>query len=159
MERYIKTLNTVQVYSNHSKNSQLVKTFPPDELISFNREKRREGINWLEIYLDGNEKGYVKYNKQDVFICKYAELNDDEAIGFDYTCSTIGNKKLLFSEIFEPVNIHQEYTRETHFENKKGRVEIKRVDDSERNKTETIILKYDKNFVSVIPFSMQKKLK
>jgi hypothetical protein len=154
MERYIKTLNSIPVYSNHSENSQVIKTLPADEFITYNREKRREGINWLEIYLVGNEKGYVKYNKQDVFICKYAELIDDEAIGFDYTSTTIGNKKLSFTEIFEPVLINQGDDRETHFENKRARIEVKRVDG---NKTKTITLKYDSNFVTVIPFSMQKK--
>ena len=157
MQRYLKTLNTVKVYADHSQTSQIIKTYPQDEFIPFNREKLRNGINWIEIYLDNAKKGYLLKNKQDLFICKYAELRDDEALGFDYEYDTIGGKKLSFSEIFDPVQVNEMITPENYFESKKARVEVKRTDNKEKNKTETIILKYDPNFVRVVTFTMQEK--
>jgi hypothetical protein len=63
MAKYIHTLSPVTVYDNHSFQSQVVKKIPAGELVPYNREKLRDKINWIEIYLDNGQKGYVQKKK------------------------------------------------------------------------------------------------
>ena len=154
MEQYIRIINPVSVYEHHSENSPVIRQLPADEIVAFNREKRREGINWMEILPESGGKAYIKKNKQDLFICKYAELNDDEAHGFHYELKENRPHQLL--DIFRPVLVNELTDNLTPLPPDKARVEVKRVEDAEKNKAEYITLEYDPGAVTVIPFTLTK---
>ncbi len=151
MTRYIHTISDVAVYSNHSESSQVIQTIPAGQIVPYNREKRREGINWMEIYLDNGEKAYVKKDKKEIFICKYAQLDDDEVQGFNYKLEN--GRELDFYEVFTPILPAQA----PRMAGSKLWIELKRIKDRTKNQTESITLEYDPAEVEITPFRLLKK--
>jgi hypothetical protein len=150
MSRYLHILNDTEVYSGHSLSSQIIETLPAGSLVSFNREKRREGINWMEVYMNDGSKAYVQKNKKDVFICVYAELEDDEAHGFCYRPKN-GHQR-SFSELFTPV-----ITPDLSVpHNGKEYIELKRVKQITKGAEKTLTLEYDPAVVDVTPLLLTK---
>jgi hypothetical protein len=47
----------MNIYTAHEENSK-TSDFLNGEIVAFNREKRRNGINWLEIYV--KERKHIK---------------------------------------------------------------------------------------------------
>ncbi len=158
LKNYIRTLSPVSVYANHSVNASILKTTVKDEYIPYKRIKLREGIRWFEVILPDNKLGYVKKDKDAVFKCKYAELEDDEAYGFNYILKT--DEDLSFYDLFKPYDVSKkgETTEDTEPVNAHLKiVEVKRVKDKEKNKFEYIQLQYDSSIVEVNPVVLKKK--
>jgi hypothetical protein len=154
MENYIRIINPVNVFEQHTENSPVIQQLSPDEIVAYSREKRREGINWMEIFLENGEKAYIKKNKQDIFICKYAELNDDEVTGFHYELKE--NKPHHFLEVFKPVLVNELIHDPEPIPADKARVAVKRIADAEKNKMEYLTLEYNPETVTVTPFTLNK---
>lgn len=151
MNRYIHTLQDVPAYTHHSASAQILQTLPAGIMVPYSREKRREGINWMEIFLTDGSKGYVKKNRDEIFICKYAELDDDEAQGFNYSLNSNSSKP--FFELFTPAgNAAHTPPADDHLW-----IELKRIKDREKNRTEQTTLAYDPNEVTLTPFRLRKK--
>lgn len=146
MERYLRILQPTKVYSKHSSISREIKILEPDTIISFNREKRRDKINWMEIYLDNKEVAYIKKDPLSFYKCEDVELNDDSTQGFNFTYKNEDNPP--FGSIF-----FQEGTADLI---NKGNVKAECVEDSEKNKKHYISMDYDKDLVEVNPITLNK---
>lgn len=149
MNNYIKALNTLDVYQYHSQLAPVIKQIAAGDLIEYNREKRREDTNWMEIYLENGDYGYIRKDKQEMYICKHVDLSDEEATGFDYV---IKDKNLAFSDVFKPVSLlKQEEVAEG-----KERIIVSRLIDKEKNKKEYLLLDYDPELADVTTFTLDK---
>ncbi|ADV50612.1 hypothetical protein Celal_3346 [Cellulophaga algicola DSM 14237] len=84
MDKFLRILKPVKVYAKHESKSRIIKELAPDELILFNREKRRNQQNWMEIYLEKDKVGYLKKDSDTFFRCSFASLNDEISTGFNY---------------------------------------------------------------------------
>ena len=76
MDKFLRILKPVKVYAKHEAKSKIIKELQPDELISFNREKRRNKENWMEIYLEKDTVGYLKKDSDAFFRCSFASLKN-----------------------------------------------------------------------------------
>ncbi|GEM_PF-1928987 len=82
MKRYLKILTPINVFQNHDLQSPIIDTFQPDQLIHYNREKRRDGKNWMEVYIGEDGIGYIPKERDTFFKCEFVKLNDQLAEGF-----------------------------------------------------------------------------
>lgn len=104
----IRILETIPLYSDtnlESKTSQLINN---TNIVDFNREKRRNGINWMEIFVNG-KKLYVKKENDKMNIVKRAKLIDNSCTVIFYKAKDGGYHE--FNEVFTPFhleNINQE---------------------------------------------------
>lgn len=146
MERYLRILQPTKVYSKHSSIAREIKTLEPDTIISFNREKRRDKVNWMEIYLENKEVAYIKKNSVDFYKCEDVELDDDYSQGFNFTYKNEENP--TFGSIF-----FQEGTTDII---NIGNIKAECVEDSEKDKKHYVSLDYDKDLVEVNPISLNK---
>lgn len=76
MSRLIKILNTVSIYSNYDEHTQTSHFLMHGNIVDFNRIKRRNGIDWMEILIDG-QKRYIKKNTSQFFKLKEVKILDD----------------------------------------------------------------------------------
>jgi ABC-type multidrug transport system fused ATPase/permease subunit len=143
MDNYLKILKPTTVYS-HWTGSNIIKTLSTNENIRFNREKRRGGSDWIEIYLDENQKGYINVSNKNYIIYQYVSLTDDLSVGINYI--PIG-KEQTFDSIFSFLSNGKKPDLET------GLAEFKRVDG---DKKEQLYLGYDENNVVVVPIKYLK---
>lgn len=81
MLKKIKIHQAVSVYSNHDENSKTTIFLSEGQIVDFNREKRRNKVNWMEIYIN-NQKAYIKKDLSKIFILKNAKLDDDSCSVF-----------------------------------------------------------------------------
>ncbi|MGD1318426.1 hypothetical protein [Chryseobacterium sp. 2R14A] len=143
MLKKIKIHQAISVYSNHDENTKTSIFLSEGQIVDFNREKRRNGINWMEIYLN-NEKAYIKKDFSKIFILKGGKLSDN-------SCNVLfwepKNKNDKFDNVFSPVQ------NET---NSLEKIQIQRIYD-EGKKTKLITLFYDKEYVDVNKKVLYKK--
>lgn len=76
MLKKIKIHQAVSVYSNHDESSKTTNFLSEGQIVDFNREKRRNKINWMEIYING-QKAYIKKDLSKIFVLKNVKLDDD----------------------------------------------------------------------------------
>lgn len=100
MSKKIKIHQTISVYSNHEESAKTSNFLSEGQIVDFNREKRRNGINWMEIYLD-NEKKYIKKDFSKIFILKEGKLADNSCNVLFWEPKDSENYK--FEDIFLPV--------------------------------------------------------
>jgi len=143
-KRYINILSEIEVFAKHELSSSVIKTLKVGELISYNREKRRKGINWMEVYLDDNRKGYIKKDLSKIFICEKVILSADNATGFNFEHKS---KTLL--------PIDQLFFQKGHFKSSDspvGNIDLRSVNDVEKGDIVSLNLEYLKDVVDVKGF-------
>ncbi len=148
MKRYLRILEPTVVYSKHELSAKTPETLKPGELISYNREKRRNGINWMEIYINGYKVAYIQKEARNFFICKHAILSDENASGFTYSFKT--ELKLPRHMLFLP---------EGHLDNTKhtiGQISMKSIEKASENKMIYITLEYPAELIDVEPVIFRK---
>jgi hypothetical protein len=143
MDNYLKILKPTTVYS-HWTGSNIIKTINYNEIIRYNREKRRKGTNWIEIYLENNQKGYINVSDINYILFQYVKLSDDASIGFSYTAA---NKHQSFDSLFHFLSNGKKP------EVNSGVVLLKRVFSDMK---ELLYLGYDENLVEVKPIKFFK---
>ena len=148
MKHYLKILKPTKVYTKHELFSSQMKTLEPDTIIPFNREKRRNKVNWMEIYLEDEKVAYIKKEYENFYRCENVTLDDDSVQGFSVTYKT--NKKPSFDSLFFPVGTL------TKTENI-GIVKAESVKDAKEDKKIHIQAEYDENLIEVAPFVLTKK--
>jgi len=147
-KRYLKILKTSAVHSEHSKSSSIIETLIPQQMISYNREKRRDGINWMEIYLPGNKVGYIEKKSDSLFICSLVELADESVQGFGFTQK--GNGSLPMNMLFGPTGHYSSQHQNV------GRVKLESVENAAENKIIRGSLEYLPDQVDVEIFEFKK---
>ncbi|OBW41830.1 hypothetical protein AB670_01781 [Chryseobacterium sp. MOF25P] len=144
MPKKIKIHQTVSIYSNHEESAKTSNFLNEGQIVDFNREKRRNGINWMEIYLD-NEKKYIKKDFSKIFILKEGKLADNSCNVLFWESND--NENYKFDDIFSPVQNEANSLEE---------IEIRRIyDDGKKEKW--IRLYYDKENANVYKTVLYKK--
>ncbi|AZA59532.1 hypothetical protein [Chryseobacterium indoltheticum] len=144
MSKKIKIHQTISVYSNHEESAKTSNFLTEGQIVDFNLEKRRNGINWMEIYLD-NEKKYIKKDFSKIFILKEGKLSDNSCNVLFWEPKNKENYK--FDDIFSPVQNEANSLEE---------IEIRRIyDDGKKEKL--IKLYYDKENADVYKKILYKK--
>lgn len=136
MPKQIKIHKIVSIYSDHNENAKTQNFLSEGQIVGFNREKRRNGINWMEVYLHGN-KVYIKKDFSKIYLLRKAKLIDDSCTVIFYDSKS--NERLDFDDVFTPHqldNMNQESVR------------MKRIYD-EAQKEKYIDLYYNKETVDV----------
>ncbi len=83
MSNYLRPLLPISIYENHDLNSSIIGTLEPKVLVKYNREKRRNGVNWIEIYMNNDSKAYIQ--KSDLYtLCTRVSVRNDSIQGFNY---------------------------------------------------------------------------
>lgn len=131
---YLKTLQEIDVYPKHELTAIKIKTLPPETFVPYNREKRRNGSNWMEIYLENDKKAYIKREDNTFFKCEKVTLDDQSALGFKYTQKL--TPPLPFKELFFPKGGSH------HIESLVETVQLKSIEDSTENKMISLDLEY-----------------
>lgn len=150
MSNYLRAYTALKVYENHSESSKQLGSIEKDTLVKFNREKRREGINWMEIYLYNGEKAYVKKDYTKFFLCENSVLNDDEAIGISYELKTGENKG--FYQLFNLIG-DDNLSSESHLH----QVSLTTIHDNEKHKISFLNIVYNPQEVDVQTISFKEK--
>ncbi|WP_158977436.1 hypothetical protein [Cellulophaga sp. L1A9] len=149
MDKFLRILKPVKVYAKHESKSRIIKELVADELILFNREKRRNQQNWMEIYLEKDKVGYLKKDSDAFFRCSFASLNDEISSGFNYEYKTEDASKI--ATLFHQVGTlnKEQHTVET--------IEVKTIDDSDEKKIAQLQLEYNADIINVIPVVFTKE--
>ncbi|GAA4111749.1 hypothetical protein GCM10022393_09630 [Aquimarina addita] len=137
----MRVLKSIEVYANHEVSAKNINTLLPDQLIQYNREKRRNGEDWMEIFLENNKKAYIKKDTSAFSVCDKVILDDDSALGFGYSQKT--EPQLSIDKLFFP----QGYL--TSSDHEIGTVEMKTVENFEEKKMISIHLEYLEEVVDV----------
>lgn len=144
MAKKIKIHQAVSVYSNHEENAKTSNFLSEGQIVEFNREKRRNGVNWMEIYLD-NEKKYIKKDLSKTFILKEGKLADNSCNVLFWEPKNSENYKFddIFSHVQNEINSLEE-------------IEIRRIYNGSK-KEKWITLYYDKENAEVYKKVLYKK--
>ncbi|WP_294214845.1 hypothetical protein [uncultured Chryseobacterium sp.] len=137
MSKQLKISHIIPIYSNHEENARTDDFISAGKIVRFNREKYRNGIHWMEIYIN-DRKVYVKKDLSKMFLVKKAKL-------FDNSCT------VLIFENKEGNNYTFEQAFTTHRFNDMNQEHIilKRFYD-EATKEKQVVLFYDENKVLVL---------
>ncbi len=146
--RYLKILQEISVHSNHEISSPKIETLLPNQIIPYNREKRRNGINWMEIYLKNDKIAYIKKEHDTFYKCENVTLNDEKAIGFNYSQKT--SPPIPMDKLFFPEN-HPDLTN-----NEVGKFKLESVEDTSENKIVHITLDYPKDLIDLEEIEFKK---
>lgn len=139
--KYIKILKEIQVYSEPNLGSTKIKTLSNGEFASFNREKKRNGIVWLQIFIKNKEIGYIKKIKNTYFECRYVSLKDEKVIGFNYIVK--GEIKKAKSSLFFPYGLLDRKSNDV------GDIKLETIKNSQENKKYNFNLEYKKNLIDL----------
>lgn len=99
MPKHIKIHRIVSIYSNHDENAKTQDFLNEGQIVVFNREKRRNGINWMEVYHHG-KKVYIKKDFSKMYILRKTKLIDNSCTVIFYEPKDGG--KYEFEDIFTP---------------------------------------------------------
>lgn len=99
MPKRIKVLQPVVLYTAHAESSKTSDFLHEGEIVKFNREKRRNGMNWMEIYFHG-KKNCIKKDFSKMSILRKAKLIDDSCTVVFYVSKTAENYG--FNDVFTP---------------------------------------------------------
>ena len=147
MDNYLRVIHPIEVYNNWiggEFKSSVINTLQPNEIVHYNREIRRKGENWLEIYIENNKKAYIKVSRVHYELYLYVSLSDENSSGFSFD---IIDKEVPFGSIFTFLSNTQKPTTTSNF------VELKRMFD---DKQQVIYLGYNPDIVSVEPIKFLK---
>ncbi|MCS3532212.1 hypothetical protein [Chryseobacterium sp. JUb7] len=136
MLKKIKIDQSVSIYSSFNENSKTLDSLNEGQIVNFNREKRRNQINWMEIYFQG-KKAYIKKDFSKICILRRARLLDNSCTVIFYEAKD--DKKYKFGEIF---------TSHQFDDLNQGSVKMKRIYD-EAQKEKTVNLYYNKTKAEV----------
>ncbi|MBB4805096.1 hypothetical protein HNP38_000368 [Chryseobacterium defluvii] len=136
MSKQIKILQPVKIYSDHEYEAETSNLLNAGDIVKFNREKRRNGIDWMEIFIN-NRKVYIKKDMSKLFILKEAKLMDN-------SCTVVFYKpkndiKYKFNEAF---TVHQFADKD------QGSIRMRRIYEV-ATKEKYIDLYYDKDMIEV----------
>ncbi|WP_064966183.1 hypothetical protein [Tenacibaculum ovolyticum] len=148
MKNYLRILKPTKVYTSHELTSGHVKILDPDTIISFNREKRRNKVNWMEIYLEDKKVAYIKKEHDNFYKCEDSILDDISAKGFSLNYKT--EEVLPFDSLFF---LEGTLTKTENI----GTVKLENIEDDEDGKSIYIYLEYDKNLLEITPIVLSKK--
>jgi hypothetical protein len=150
MGKVLSILEKVSLYSNHAENNKTNNFLEEGTFVNYNREKRRNGVNWYEVYLANKQKAYVKKDKSKIFVCKYCEIKSRNVKGFSYTKL---DENLTNNEIFNS------FTERILDVSKIGFVNLYfvDVDDKEIETTTDATIEYDKTKISVTDLKFYNK--
>lgn len=100
--RYLRVLESIDVYREHEVNSWIIGTLEVNQIIRFNREKRRNKKNWIEIYYKDNIIAYIPKKENSFYKCKRVKLKDEITEG----CSINYKREDIKSpyELFQPLS-------------------------------------------------------
>ncbi|QKX06034.1 hypothetical protein HN014_14340 [Aquimarina sp. TRL1] len=150
-KRYLKILQALPVYADHENNAKKILTLIPQELIPFNREKRRNGINWMEIYLENDKIGYIKKLPGAFYKCEQVSLDDESVKGFSYSYRTDNTEEQLpMDRLFFPqgyLNPDKEQI---------GTIKLECIEKAEENKMSYIDLEYPAALIDVEEIRFRK---
>ncbi|MDR2238339.1 MAG: hypothetical protein LBE92_19615 [Chryseobacterium sp.] len=136
MSGRIKINQTVSVFSASDESSKTATFLYRNNIVEFNREKRRNGINWMEIYLQG-KKSYIKKDFSKMYILKKAKLIDD-------ACTVV----FFESKTAEDYDFHDVFTPHQLEDMNQESVQMKRIYD-QAQKEVYVNLYYNKSTVDV----------
>jgi hypothetical protein len=136
MPRQIKIHQTVAVYSDHDESSKTSNFLSEGQIVEFNREKRRNGINWMEIYIDA-KKVYIKKDFSKMYIIREAKLSDDSCTVLFFESKD--GRGSEFAEVFSATQNEDKSLEE---------IPMRRVYEG-GNKEKYVNLYFDKNTVDV----------
>lgn len=147
-KKHLKTLQEIPVYLEpHYRAKEIDQLkLQPNQIIPYNREKRRDEHDWIEIYLEDGRFAYIEKNKDTYVLLKRVLLKDTIAMGFSYTL-----KSGVILDDKEPLFFPNKY---------KGFItgDVQEVDlesGSKDNKL-AITLQYDQNKVEVERFYFER---
>lgn len=148
MKKYINILETIDVYDTHEPSSKIIKQLQPGELVTFTREKRRNGINWMEINLENEGLAYLKKEPRKIYICDYVYLSDEKAVGFGYRYKT--EDQPPFNFLFLPIGSidRNNHSVET--------ITLRSQNDEENKKYVELKLEYPSDLVEVWEINFKK---
>lgn len=144
MSNKIKIHQAISVYSEHEENAKTSAFLSKGQIVEFNREKRRNGINWMEIYIEG-KKAYIKKDFSKIFIMKNAKLSDESCSILFFEPKKEGYPE--FEDIFAPFQNESNSLEE---------IQVRRVYESGK-KEKLIRLFYDKDVADVHKKILAKK--
>ena len=149
MPNYLRSLTAIPVYEQHDENSTVIQTIAPLTMIPYTREKRRNGINWMEIIIDENTSpqtfGYIKKSPFSYTKCVKVKLKDDLISGFSYTVNS--DEEIGMGNLFK-----QKLSKKDPIDDGWERVEIKRDEGGDNAERAFIYLDYDPKLVTVKTF-------
>ena len=142
---YLRPLLPISIYENHDLNSPVIGTLEPKVLVKYNREKRRNGVNWMEIYLKDDATAYIQ--KSELYtLCTRISVRNDTIQGFSYQWIDPNNEgqSLPFEQVFD-----------RKIEPKEGfnRFKMTAYSDSEDDKE--IIFDYNAGLIEVNTFKLK----
>ena len=144
MTNYLKTTSEINIYRRHEKNAPIVATIGANELLSYTREKLRDGVEWLEIILKDKSMGYILNDKKTYYFCPKSKLVDAIGRGFSYKLLT--DTKETVYELFKPIEAAAVQAAEKEG---LGIVEMHRQVDNDNKETQTLLMAYDMSKVEV----------
>ena len=140
-KKRIRILQDIDVYAKHDLSAHKISKLNSGQIIDYNREKRRAGVEWFEIFLDDGKKGYIKNEPHTFFVIKSVVLGSDIAMGLKYTQKTE-----------PPLRLNSLIFRAGHFSADREsveKVEVKTVFSLEEERQLTRTYFYDKDVVDV----------
>lgn len=136
MIKKIKVNQKIPIYSSHDENSKTESFLQEGDIVEFNREKRRDGIDWIEIIL--NRKNYfIKKDSSKFSLLKRVKLIDN-ACTIVFFESKAG-EKYTFGEVFTVHSLEGM---------NQGCIKVKRIFDHAQQE-KCINLYYDINKVNI----------
>ena len=143
----IRLFDDFEVYAAHDLTAQKIGNLSAGQIVDFNREKRRGGINWMEIILPNNTKGYLWKDAGVVTILLNVWLKDELTNGFKFKQKT--SPVLPINELF---------FKKGHFtpSDSIGKIELKSVQNASEDKVVSVFLEYDKEVVEIEEFTFEK---
>lgn len=135
MPKQINVLQALNLYSKPEEEAKTSYVLKAGDIVDFNREKNRNDINWLEIFIN-RRKYYIKND-----ISKISVLKDIKIL--DESCTVVFYKlKKDYSYTFNDVfTVHKFDDRDQDF------IQVRRYFDF--GKEQSKVLFYDKNLIEV----------
>lgn len=137
----LRILKEIDVYKKPQLDSEKISVLKPNQIVRFSQEKIRKGVEWIEIYLDNKQKGYILFEHYSYFLCEKFMLEDEDAHGFNY--SLLGTTQIPIHElILAPGKLNPETTSV-------GKIQLKAIHHAEENKISIVDREYDRDLVEV----------
>ena len=148
MGNYLKILAATEVYREHDENSSILGTLEKDEIVSFTREKRRNGKNWMEIYYQDDQLAYIPKVRDTFFKCRLVKLSDELAEGHE----VLFKSKEIDSpyKLFYPVGLSESGEP-------KAQTTFRTVEKREESKIITVDVEYNSNLAELKPIQFKKE--
>jgi len=151
MKHYLRLLKDADVFSRHEEKGGTTATIKKDTILEYTREKRRNGINWMEIILDDGSLAYIKKGRDAIYLCEKEKVSDLYSKGFQFKIKDGVNKS--FGELFEPIS--EDRAKLAKLESK-GVTLLERSESGDTPKVMRLYLEYSTDEVDVEPIEFQK---